>query len=132
MSSSYYHIIVFPSWIAAAVAADARYTLMVASHCSGFLQWQSNVTLPDGSPYPYTVAQSYWKGGQGDIVADYVASSKSAGLPFGFYLTWNYNYLFNAGCCNEISPPDAPGQIALTLDQYHQVMQDTIAEVRSF
>ena len=75
------------SWMAAAAAADARYTLLVASHCSGFFQWQSNVTLPDGSPYPYTVAQSNWKGGKGDVVADYVASSRAAGLPFGFYLT---------------------------------------------
>lgn len=58
------------SWMAAAKAADAKYTLLVASHCSGFFQWQSNVTLPDGSPYPYTVAQSYWKGGKGDVVAD--------------------------------------------------------------
>ena len=58
------------SWIAAAKAADAKYTLLVASHCSGFFQWQSNVTLPDGSPYPYTVAQSYWKDGKGDVVAD--------------------------------------------------------------
>ena len=75
------------SWMAAARAANAGYTLLVASHCSGFLQWQSNVTLPDGSPYPYTVAQSHWKGGAGDVVADYVASSNAAGLGYGFYLT---------------------------------------------
>jgi hypothetical protein len=72
------------SWVAAARAAEAKYTLLVASHCSGFFQWQSNVTLPDGSPYPYTVAQSAWKGGKGDVVADYVAASRAAGLPFGF------------------------------------------------
>ena len=75
------------SWMAAAKAANAGYTLLVASHCSGFLQWQSNVKLPDGSPYPYTVAQSNWKGGKGDVVDDYVKSSNAAGLGFGFYLT---------------------------------------------
>jgi len=85
------------NWIAAANAVGARFTLLVASHCSGFLQWQSNVKLPDGSPYPYTVAQSQWKGGKGDVVDDYVKSSMDAGMPFGFYLTWNYNYLFNFG-----------------------------------
>jgi hypothetical protein len=79
------------SWMAAARAAGAGYTLLVASHCSGFFQWQSEVKLPDGSPYPYTVAQSNWRGGKGDVVADYVASSNEAGLGFGFYLTWNYN-----------------------------------------
>lgn len=73
------------SWMAAAKAADAKYTLLVASHCSGFFQWQSNVTLPDGSPYPYTVAQATdWKGGKGDVVEDYVQASRAAGLPFGF------------------------------------------------
>ena len=77
------------SWIAAAKAANAGYTLLVASHCAGFLQWQSNVKLPDGSPYPYTVAQSHWKGGKGDVVDDYVKSSNAAGLGFGFYLTWS-------------------------------------------
>jgi len=79
------------SWMAAARAANAGYTLLVASHCAGFLQWQSNVKLPDGTPYPYTVASSYWRGGKGDVVDDYVKSSNAAGLGFGFYLTWNYN-----------------------------------------
>ncbi len=32
------------NWMAAASAANAGYTLLVASHCSGFLQWQSNVS----------------------------------------------------------------------------------------
>lgn len=117
------------SWMEAAIASNAGYTLLVASHCSGFLQWQSNVTLPDGSPYPYTVKQSYWKGGEGDVVQDYVDSSRKYGFPFGFYLTWNYNYLFNAGCCDRIYPASAPGQINLTLDQYHDVMTATMTEV---
>jgi alpha-L-fucosidase len=80
------------SWMEAARAVGAGFTLLVASHCSGFLQWQTNVTLPDGSLYNYSVAQSNWRGGKGDVVADYVASSRAAGLPFGFYLTWNFDY----------------------------------------
>ena len=28
------------NWMAAAKAANAGYTLLVASHCSGFFQWQ--------------------------------------------------------------------------------------------
>ncbi len=80
-------------------------------------------------PIPIHGCAIVLEGGNGDIVADCVTSIRNAGLPFGFYLTWNYNYLFNAGCCTEVSPPDAPGQIALNLTQYHGVMQDTIAEV---
>lgn len=104
------------NWIDAANAVGAGFTLLVASHCSGFLQWQSNVKLPDGSPYPYTVAQSQWKEGKGDVVDDYVKSSMAAGMPFGFYLTWNYNYLFNFGprgkssvrCSSSLSPYEPP------------------------
>ena len=118
------------SWMAAAKAANAGYTLLVASHCAGFLQWQSDVKLPDGTPYPYTVAQATaWKGGKGDVVADYVASSKAAGIPFGFYLTWNYNYLFNKGNGAPPQPAAAPGQLNITEADYYQLMTATMAEV---
>lgn len=119
------------NWMAAARAADAQYTLLVASHCSGFLQWQSDVKLPDGSPYPYTVGQSGWRGGKGDVVADYVASSKKAGLPFGFYLTWNYNYLFNWGPSGFAKVPLQPGQLNITEEGYRATMLSTIEEVWS-
>ena len=117
------------SWMEAARAAGAGYTLLVASHCAGFLQWQSNVTLKDGSPYPYTVAQSSWKGGKGDVVEDYVRSSRAAKLPFGFYLTWNYNYLFNKGNGAPPQPPSAPGQLPISEDDYTALMTATMAEV---
>jgi alpha-L-fucosidase len=119
------------SWIAAALAVDAKYTLLVASHCSGFLLWPSKVQVPRYGVYNYTVASSPWKDGGGNVVEEYVASSRAAGLPYAFYLTWNYNYLFNAGCCNEIKPPSAPGQFNLSLEEYHQVMADTMEEVWS-
>ena len=119
------------SWMAAAAAADAHYTLLVASHCSGFLQWQSNVKLPNGDAYNYTVAQSGWRGGRGDVVADYVASSRKASLPFGFYLTWNYNYLMNFGPSGFAPQPLQPGMVNVTAEQYRAIMLATIEEVWS-
>ena len=118
-------------WMQAAAAADAKYTLLVASHCSGFLQWQSDVKLPDGSPYPYTVRQSAWRGGAGDVVDMYVNSSKKAGLPFGFYLTWNYNYLFNWGPSGFAPTPLQPGQVNISEAGYRATMLATIEEVWS-
>jgi alpha-L-fucosidase len=118
-------------WIEAANAVGAGFSLLVASHCSGFLQWQSNVKLPDGSPYPYTVAQSSWNGGKGDIVDEYVKSSLAAGMPYGFYLTWNYNYLFNRGPRGFSNNPLQPGQINITESEYESTMLATIEEVWS-
>jgi hypothetical protein len=117
------------SWMEAAKAAEAKYTLLVASHCSGFFQWQSNVKLPDGTPYPYTVAQSNWRGGRGDVVEDYVQSSSAAGLGFGFYLTWNYNYLFNWGPSGFSKQPLQPGQINVTEAQFRAMMTAQMQEV---
>lgn len=65
-------------WMEAAKAIGARYTVFVAKHCSGFLTWQSDL-------YPYGVKQSPWRGGKGDIVRDYVASSRRAGIQPGLY-----------------------------------------------
>ena len=118
-------------WIEAAQVVGAGFTLLVASHCSGFLQWQSNVKLPDGSPYPYTVGQSSWKNGKGDIVDEYVKSSNAVGMPYGFYLTWNYNYLFNRGPNGFAKNPLQPGQINISEAEYEMVMLNTIEEVWS-
>ena len=117
------------SWVAAARAAEAGYTLLVASHCSGFFQWQSNVLLPNGSAYPYTVAQSNWKGGKGDVVDDYIRNSKAAGLGTGLYLTWNYNYLFNWGPSGFSKQALQPGQINVTEAEYRAMMLAQMAEV---
>lgn len=121
------------NWVQAAIAMGASYSLLVGSHCSGFLLWPSAV-------YNYTVARSPWRGGQGDVIADYVASSKKLGLPFGFYLTWNYNYLFNAGFCSggDGGPcnanngwPYQPGQIVVNQTEFNDIMLATISEIWS-
>jgi alpha-L-fucosidase len=46
-------------WMEAAKAMGAQYAVFVAKHCSGFLQWQSDV-------YLYGVRQSSWRNGQGE------------------------------------------------------------------
>ncbi len=51
-------------WMEAAKAMGARCTVLVAKHCSGFLQWQSDL-------YPYGVKQSPWRIGNEQGVAAY-------------------------------------------------------------
>lgn len=71
-------------WMQAARAIGAGYTVYVAKHCSGFLSWQSDL-------YPYGVKQSKWRGGKGDVVADYVRSCRKAGLQAGLYASVTAN-----------------------------------------
>lgn len=65
-------------WMAAAQAVGAKYTVLVAKHCTGFLCWQSDL-------YPYGVRQSGWRTGKGDVVRDYVASCRRHGIKPGIY-----------------------------------------------
>ena len=82
-------------WMEAAKAMGAKYVVFVAKHCSGFLQWQSDL-------YPYTVKQSSWRGGKGDVVKDFVESARRYGLKPGLYASVSCNGYLNA---------DNPGRI---------------------
>ena len=75
-------------WMEAAKAMGAKYVVLVAKHCSGFLQWQSDL-------YAYGVKQSSWRGGKGDLVADFVASARRAGLKPGLYASVSANGWLN-------------------------------------
>jgi alpha-L-fucosidase len=93
-------------WMEAAQAMGAKYAVLVAKHCSGFLQWQSDL-------YPYGVKQSPWRDGKGDLVADFVASCHKYGIKPGIYASVTANaYLEvdNPGLVNRGKGGDAQKQ----------------------
>jgi alpha-L-fucosidase len=71
-------------WLAAAKAAGAEYAIFTATHFKGFLQWQSDL-------YPYGLKQAPWRHGQGDIVADFIASCHKVGIKPGIYFSTHRN-----------------------------------------
>ncbi len=71
-------------WMEAAKAMGAKYAVFVAKHCSGFLQWQSDL-------YPYGVKQSSWRSGKGDVVKDFVESCHKYGIKPGLYASVTAN-----------------------------------------
>ncbi len=71
-------------WLEAAKAAGAQYAVFTATHFNGFMQWQSNL-------YPYGVKQASWRGGKGDVVGDFVASCRRAGIKPGIYFSTHRN-----------------------------------------
>ncbi|MBM4154309.1 MAG: alpha-L-fucosidase [Lentisphaerae bacterium] len=77
------------AWAAAAKAAGARYAVFTATHFNGFLQWQSDA-------YPYGLRQAKWRGGKGDVVADFVASCRRADLLPGIYFSTHRNAWWTA------------------------------------
>jgi len=71
-------------WLEAAKAAGAKYAVFTATHFNGFMQWQSDL-------YPYGLKQTKWRGGKGDVVGDFVASCRKAGVLPGIYFSTHKN-----------------------------------------
>lgn len=69
-------------WAAVAASFGARYAVLTTMHCSGFALWATNVTLPSGAPYGYSVA---FGGTTTDVVDAFVRSFTGRGLGVGAY-----------------------------------------------
>jgi len=65
-------------WIETAVKAGAKYALLTARHGTGF-------TLFPSTANDFSIADTPYQNGKGDIVASFVASCKKYGVRPGFY-----------------------------------------------
>ena len=77
-------------WIAAAKSAGASYAVLVAKHGSGFSLWPTKAN-------DYTISNTPWKDGNGDIVHDFIKSCKKYGIRPGIYYSVNSSTLYEAG-----------------------------------
>ena len=104
-------------WIATAVAAGARYAVLVAKHCSGFSLWPT-------AAHEYSVAQSGWRDGRGDIVGDFIASCAKFGVQPGLYYSTS---------CNAYCGVDNPGKVKSGEDadqaRYNEIVMQQLTEI---
>ena len=77
-------------WMKVAKEAGAKYTIMTTKHHDGFALWPSKYSN-------YSVANSPWKNGKGDVVKEYVEACRANGIKVGLYYSpaqWG-KYSFN-------------------------------------
>lgn len=71
-------------WARTAKALGARYAVLTARHEGGFCLWPSKTT-------DYTIANSPYQDGAGDLVRDFVDSCRRHGLKVGLYHTAGFD-----------------------------------------
>ncbi|MBN8523844.1 MAG: alpha-L-fucosidase [Planctomycetes bacterium] len=86
-------------WIETARGAGATYAILVAKHCSGFSLWPTQA-------HDYSVASSPWRGGRGDVVADFLASCRRFGVKPGIYASASCNAHFLVDNPGRVLDPD--------------------------
>ncbi len=109
-------------WMEAARTFGAKYAVFVAKHCSGFIQWQSDL-------YPYGVKQTKWRDGKGDVVKDFIQSCHKYKIRPGIYASMSANGYWevdNPGLVNRGKGGDEARQAA-----YNRVCEKMCEELWS-
>lgn len=65
-------------WVRIAKKAGAKYCIFTCKHHDGFANWQSKFSN-------YSVAQSPWEYGKGDVVAEFVKACRTYNMKVGLY-----------------------------------------------
>ena len=65
-------------WMKVAKDMGAKYVMLTARHEGGFCMWPSETTA-------YSVKNSPWLNGKGDVIKEYVAAARKYGLKVGIY-----------------------------------------------
>lgn len=106
-------------WIKAAKDMGARYAILVAKHCSGFSLWPTKA-------HEYSIKNSPWKNGKGDIVADFVASCNKMGIKPGLYASTAAN-----GYCWVSNPGKVQPGAKITQQEYNKIVETQLTELWS-
>jgi alpha-L-fucosidase len=104
-------------WIKAAKAAGAKYAVLVAKHCSGFSLWPTKA-------HEYSVKNSPWKNGEGDLVQDFVASCKKYGLKPGIYASTTANGFLRVDNPGKVLSGDPDEQ-----KRYNKIVETQLTEL---
>jgi alpha-L-fucosidase len=106
-------------WIEGVCRLGAKYAVLTAKHGCGFSLWPTDA-------HDYSVKNSPWKNGKGDIVRDFIASCKKYGVKPGIYANTTQNgYLY----------ADNPGRVQpgspVTQEEYNKIVIKQLTELWS-
>lgn len=102
-------------WMEAAKAFGAKLAVFTAKHAGGFCMWPTE-------GLDYSVKQSSYRGGKGDIVGEFVNSCHKYGIEPGLYIMYQPNYYH--GWIEREWTGDAAG-----FEEYQQIFETQLTEL---
>lgn len=112
------------AWMAAAASFGAKYAILVVDHMSGFTLWPTAM-------HNISVAATAWKGGRGDIVADYRASAAAAGIKPGLFYSTHYNWVLGVNNY-AVGWPRLYGGAPLSQSEYERLVIAQLDELMDY
>lgn len=104
-------------WCEAAKALGAKYAVLVAKHGTGFSLWPTEA-------HDYSVKNTPYQNGEGDIVRDFIASCKKYGLRPGIYCSASTSQLLNVEYPGRVRDGDPVKQ-----ERYNQILMQQLTEL---
>lgn len=106
-------------WVKAVKDMGGEYAVLVVKHCTGFCLWPSEA-------HDYTIKNSPWKSGKGDILAEFVKSCKKYGVRPGIYYSAAANGYYNVDNPGLVRGND-PGK----QKEYNAMVEQQLTEIYS-
>ena len=116
------------NWAASLQALGVPTALLTAKHGCGFALWPTTATLPDGSPYGYSVPADL------NVVRRFADSMERHGIGHGLYYSWSMSYFLNVKdsiSWQRWNEPPLPGQHNVSRAEYEAILLHQTEELFS-
>jgi alpha-L-fucosidase len=101
-------------WVEVAESMGAKYIVYTAKHHDGFCMWQTDTT-------DFSIKNTPWRDGKGDIMADLAESCKKRGMKLGVYLNGQNAYT-GTGLGGKCASPEAQ-------EEYNKMYRQQLTEL---
>eukprot|EP00042_Codosiga_hollandica_P045508 m.464191 g.464191 ORF g.464191 m.464191 type:complete len:460 (+) comp57045_c1_seq14:106-1485(+) len=114
------------NWVQSYLALGAKHAVLTAKHNCGFCLWDTQVPLPNGTIYPYSVMKTGAL--QRNVVEEFAEACAAAGLGHGYYYSVGNNFFLNR-MNFEVAGDLLPGQVNVTDEQWNTIIAAQLTEL---
>ena len=113
------------AWLAASASFGAKYSVLVADHMAGFTLWPTRV-------HNVSIAATAYRGGEGDVVAEFRAAAAAAGIAAGFFYSTHFNWALGVDEFRAGAVPRTYGGPPLNQTMYEDAVLAQLAELKAY